>query len=63
VELDIDDKQVSLRGMASSFAVADEVKGAFTASELFHEIKVGNVELARRGEQGVIFQMILVLKK
>jgi Tfp pilus assembly PilM family ATPase len=62
VELDIDEKQVSLRGMASSFAAVDEVKGAFTGSQLFHDIKVGNVELARRGEQGVIFHMVLAME-
>jgi Tfp pilus assembly PilM family ATPase/Tfp pilus assembly protein PilN len=59
VELDMDEERVSLRGMVPSFAVVDEVNGAFANSELFHEVKVGNVELARRGEQGVIFQMVL----
>lgn len=59
VELDMDKERVSLRGMAPSFSVVDEVKGAFTASKLFHEVNVGNVEIARRGEQGVIFRMVL----
>jgi Tfp pilus assembly PilM family ATPase len=62
VELDIDGERVTMRGMVPSFASVDEVKGAFAGSQLFHEIKVGNVELARRGEQGVIFQMILALE-
>jgi Tfp pilus assembly PilM family ATPase/Tfp pilus assembly protein PilN len=62
VELDIDGERVSLRGMVPSFASVDEVKGAFAGSQLFHDIKVGNVELARRGEQGVIFQMVLSME-
>jgi Tfp pilus assembly PilM family ATPase/Tfp pilus assembly protein PilN len=59
VELDVDGERVSLRGIAPSFAVVDEVQGAFTASQLFQEAKVGNVEIARRGGEGVIFQMVL----
>ncbi len=59
VELDIDGERVNLKGMVPSFASVDEVKGAFAGSQLFHDIKVGNVELSRRGEQGVIFQMVL----
>jgi Tfp pilus assembly PilM family ATPase len=62
VELDIDEERVNLRGMVPSFASVDEVKGAFAGSQLFHDIKVGNTELARRGEQGVIFQMVLALE-
>ena len=62
VELDIDGERVTLRGMVPSFASVDQVKGAFAGSQLFHDIKVGNVELGRRGEQGVIFQMILALE-
>jgi Tfp pilus assembly PilM family ATPase/Tfp pilus assembly protein PilN len=63
MELDIEEKQVSLRGMASSFEATDEVKKAFSASELFSEVKVSATELAQRGGQGVTFQMVLVLKK
>jgi Tfp pilus assembly PilM family ATPase/Tfp pilus assembly protein PilN len=59
VELDMDDERISLRGIAPSFAVVDEVRDAFATSELFQEVKMGNVELARRGERGVIFQMVL----
>jgi Tfp pilus assembly PilM family ATPase/Tfp pilus assembly protein PilN len=59
VELNMDGERVSLRGMAPSFAVVDEVTSAFTASQLFHDVKVGNVEIARRGEEGVFFQMVL----
>jgi type IV pilus assembly protein PilM len=59
VELDIEGERVNLKGMVPSFASVDEVKSAFAGSELFHDIKVGNVELSRRGEQGVIFQMVL----
>jgi type IV pilus assembly protein PilM len=59
VELDIEGERVNLKGMVPSFASVDEVKGAFAGSQLFHDIKVGNVELSRRGEQGVIFQMVL----
>jgi type IV pilus assembly protein PilM len=59
VELDIEGKRVNLKGMVPSFASVDEVKAAFAGSQLFHDIKVGNVELSRRGEQGVIFQMVL----
>ena len=59
VELDVDEERVSLRGMAPSFALVDEVQGAFATSELFHEVKVGNVQLARRGGQGVVFQMVM----
>ncbi len=59
VELDIEGERVNLKGMVPSFATVDEVKGAFAGSQLFHDIKVGNVELSRRGEQGVIFQMVL----
>ena len=55
----MDKERVSLRGMAPSFSVVDEVKDAFAASELFQDVKVGNVEIARRGEQGVIFRMVL----
>ena len=62
VELSMDEERVTLRGMASSFAVVDEVKDAFTKSALFQDVKVGNVELARRGEQGVIFQMVFAMK-
>jgi Tfp pilus assembly PilM family ATPase len=62
VELDIEGERVTLRGMVPSFASVDEVKGAFAGSQLFHDIKVGNVELSRRGEQGVIFQMVLALE-
>jgi hypothetical protein len=62
VELDIEGERVTLRGMVPSFASVDEVKGAFAGSQLFHDIKVGNVELGRRGEQGVIFQMVLALE-
>ncbi|MCJ7547137.1 MAG: pilus assembly protein PilM [Deltaproteobacteria bacterium] len=62
VELDIEGERVNLKGMAPSFASVDEVKGAFAGSQLFHDIKVGNVELSRRGEQGVIFQMVLALE-
>jgi Tfp pilus assembly PilM family ATPase len=62
VELDIEGERVTLRGMVPSFASVDEVKGAFVGSQLFHDIKVGNVELGRRGEQGVIFQMVLALE-
>lgn len=61
VELDIDGERITLRGTAPSFAAVDEVKGSFTGSQLFHEITVGNVELSRRGEQGVIFQMVLAM--
>jgi len=60
--LDIDREKVTLRGTVPSFASVDEVKGAFTGCQLFHDIKVGNVELGRRGEQGVIFQMVLALE-
>jgi hypothetical protein len=63
MELDIDEKQVSLRGIASTFAVTDEVKKALSASELFSEVKTGTAELAQRGQQGVTFQMFLVLKQ
>jgi Tfp pilus assembly PilM family ATPase/Tfp pilus assembly protein PilN len=59
VELDVDGERVSLRGMAPSFAVVDDVQSAFATSELFGEVKVGNVEMARRGGQGVVFQMVL----
>jgi Tfp pilus assembly PilM family ATPase/Tfp pilus assembly protein PilN len=59
VELDVDGERVSLRGMAPSFAVVDEVKNAFADSEFFKEVKVGNVEMARRGGEGVVFQMVL----
>lgn len=59
VELDVDWERISLRGMATSFAVVDEVKSAFASSELFGEVKVGNVEIARRGGEGVVFQMVL----
>jgi Tfp pilus assembly PilM family ATPase/Tfp pilus assembly protein PilN len=60
VELDMDGERVSLRGMAPSFAVVDEVKSAFASSELFWEVKVGNVQIARRGGgEGVVFQMVL----
>ena len=62
VELDIEGERVTMRGMVPSFASVDEVKGAFNGSQLFHDIKVGNVELGRRGEQGVIFQMVLALE-
>lgn len=62
VELDIDGERVTLRGTVPSFASVDQVKGAFAGSQLFHDIKVGNVELGRRAEQGVIFQMILALE-
>jgi len=62
VELDIDEARVTLRGMAPSFAVVDAVKEAFSSSELFHEVTIGNVGLARRGEQGVIFQMVFSVK-
>jgi len=40
----------------------DAVKEAFSSSELFHEVTIGNVGLARRGEQGVIFQMVFSVK-
>jgi hypothetical protein len=59
VELDVDGERVSLRGIAPSFAVVDEVQSAFATSELFQEVKVGNVEMARRGGEGVVFQMVL----
>jgi Tfp pilus assembly PilM family ATPase len=62
VELDIAEGRVTLRGMAPSFAVVDEVKGAFGSSKLFQKVNVGNVGLARRGEQGVIFQMVFAVK-
>jgi len=62
MELDIDGERVTLRGMVPSFASVDEVKGAFAGSQFFHEIKVGNVELARRGEQGVVFHMVLAVE-
>ena len=59
VELNVDEERVSLRGMAPSFAVVDDVQSVFATSELFGEVKVGNVEMARRGGQGVVFQMVL----
>jgi Tfp pilus assembly protein PilN len=59
VELNVDEERVSLRGMAPSFAVVDEVQSAFSTSKLFQDVKVGNVEMARRGGQGVVFQMVL----
>lgn len=61
-ELTIDEERGTLRGMAPSFAVVDEVKGAFSSSTLFHEVTIGNVGLAHRGEQGVIFQMVFAVK-
>ena len=62
VELAIDEERGTLRGMAPSFAVVDEVKGTFSSSKLFHDVTIGNVGLARRGEQGVIFQMVFAVK-
>lgn len=59
VELNMDEERVALRGMAPSFAVVDEVKEALTASALFQDVKVGNVEIARQGGEGVTFQMVL----
>ena len=59
VDLDVDEERVSLRGIAPSFAVVDKVKSAFADSEHFKEVKVGNVEMARRGGEGVVFQMVL----
>jgi len=61
-ELAIDEERGTLRGMAPSFAVVDEVKEAFSSSTLFHEVTIGNVGLAHRGEQGVIFQMVFTVK-
>ncbi|UCC66388.1 MAG: pilus assembly protein PilM [Deltaproteobacteria bacterium] len=59
VELDMDEGRISLRGIASSFSLVDEVKKSFMASRLFQDVKLGNVELSRRGGQGVIFRMVL----
>ena len=59
VDLDVDVERVSLRGIAPSFAVVDEVQSVFSTSELFQEVKVGNVEMARRGGEGVVFHMVL----
>ncbi|MBW2040056.1 MAG: pilus assembly protein PilM [Deltaproteobacteria bacterium] len=59
VELDMDEGRVALRGMAPSFAMVDEVKSSLAASALFQDVKVGKVELARRGGKGVLFRMVL----
>ena len=59
MDLDVDEERVSLRGIAPSFAVVDKVKSVFADSEHFKEVKVGNVEMARRGGEGVVFQMVL----
>jgi general secretion pathway protein L len=61
-ELTIDEERGTLRGIAPSFAVVDSVKEAFSSSKLFHEVTIGNVGLAHRGEQGVIFQMVFAVK-
>ena len=62
VELDIDEERVTLRGMAASFAAVDEIKRSLTGSQLFSEVKAGTIELGRRGEQGVIFTILLAAK-
>jgi Tfp pilus assembly PilM family ATPase/Tfp pilus assembly protein PilN len=62
VELEVEEERVTLRGMAASFAAVDEIKGALIGSPLFSEVKAGTVELGRRGEQGVVFTMLLTAK-
>lgn len=62
LEIDIDDRQVVIRGIAPSFAAVDGVKAGFAASPLFGDIKVSNVELGGRGDQGVTFQLVLGIK-
>jgi len=59
LDLDITDEAVTIRGMAPSFAVVDGIKKALSSSASFAAVKVGNIELVRRGGKGVVFKMIL----
>jgi len=63
VSLDMDDVRINLRGTATSFSLVDEVEKVLAGSPLVEDVKVGNVELARRGGQGVLFKMVLSRKE
>jgi Tfp pilus assembly PilM family ATPase/Tfp pilus assembly protein PilN len=63
VELDMDEGRITLRGTASSFSLVDEVKKSLMTSPLFQDLRVGNVELSRRGTEGVIFGMVLEMER
>ena len=58
VALEMDGARISLRGTASSFSSVDDVEAGLRASPLIQDVKLGTVELARRGGQGVLFKMV-----
>jgi Tfp pilus assembly protein PilN len=59
VALDMDDTRIDIRGIATSFSLVDEAKKSLLESPSFGAVTVGNIELTRRGGQGVLFKMVI----